>query len=355
MLHTGAERQLGRDGIVDTAGQAVAVAIILGQRLVQRCAEADRVELAPIVAHGLTVQRQCRGGADAGADDDLRRGVEARLDPLDRAVLRGERTLEPLDEQIALQRVLDPRLVADADGRPVVVHLETGGPAEIPAVAFQLLATVGQCRRQVGQVVAEAGVDMLDVGGTADAQPVGQRDGDRRLDVDRLQLGTGRAVAGPARRVIVGGEAVRRRHGEADRDRAERHGDRARREDAVVDRVFGDRVAADRAEVRRHRARHPGRTADHRTVVDDLALRTNERCVDRGFPVLHAGDRSRVPPQRLRAGVGDFAREGTTCAARRLLLEVKGLGVGDGGETECAEHGGGEKRSLVTQRHDGSS
>ena len=333
-LDAGAQRERGRDGVIDAAGEAPAIAVIFRDRGVERRAESDRVELAPGIAHRLRVERQRLGGAEAPADDDLRRGVEARPDPGERHVRPRERAEQPGDRQIALQIVLDRGLIGDADGREIIVHLEPGGPADIPAVARQLLLAIGERGGQVGQLIAERGIGIFDIHRAADAQPVGQCDRQRRLDIDRAQPGAIRRVTCPARIAVIGGEAIGRGDREAEDDAASERGDEcARGQDAVIDRVARYRVAADR----------PGglrRAHDHRPAIDHLAARQDRRGAQRALDPIGIGDRRRVPPQRRGAGIGDLARKGTASAARGLFLKVEGLGIGlpDEGEHrgECA-------------------
>ena len=221
------------------------------------------------------------------------------------------------------------------------MQLHAGGPAEIPAIALQFLMSVRQHRRQIGQRVAEAGIGIFDVEPGADAQPVGHRHADARLDVDRAQLGPGGAVARPAVRRIIGGEAVGRGDRDAERNAVvQRHGDRARGEHAVVDRIASDAVAA-------HRRRRLPRADDQRAPVGNLAARQDDGGGKRGVATLDAADRGRVPPDRSGAGIGGLAREGTAGAAGGLLLEIEGLGMGSLGEAEQRDQraAGGERIS----------
>ena len=85
---------------------------------------------------------------------------------------------------------------------------------------------------------------------------------------------------------------------------------------------------------------------------DPLRLRRHARGRrDRGLGAVHLGDGSRVPPQRLRARVGDFTRESTAGGARRLFLEVEGLGMGDAAGGDQPQRSSGEQRQLDTRGH----
>ena len=242
------------------------------------------------------------------------------------------------------------------------MHLRTGVPAVVPAVALQRVEAVGgggnEARRQAarrnhgGQVRQGRGqlrVGVLGVEAHADVQPLGDLHGHHGRQVHRQQLGLDRVVAGEVVGVVFGGEVVRRLGGQADGEAiTDRQGDGEVRHHAALHHFVDVLVAAnggasaeDRAGRERRGRRRQG-VRQGRAGVVDVGIDDQAMGADVDFAAA-AGDRGGVPPQGGRAHVGAFARVGAADAAHRLFLQIERAGRsgrGDGGG-RSGEQGGG--------------